>query len=319
MTGKFAGAHLPAPQTERYALHNLTMKQNTSEIKRLVLAKALYLHGCAHAFRSDSVSRMLAIHHFDNAIEIILKTLATRKRVGPERQYFNFPELLKKIVDLPLKEQLSDLHSARNNIQHQGDIPSIESVIKYKGYTEDFFREVCYDQFNISYERLFLSQLIDNQALRSKAIKAEEAFERQEHKLCIVQCDEVLLSAVFEEADLFSSAGELTGYWGASDELRAVLRENYAEKYKGKDFYDLARELRGAILQWGQAATGMQFLDEYRMDFLKHRQMVKALDDLSDSELRDNAEFSLNFVTGLILKWQEQGVFKTKDSKAYKS
>lgn len=294
------------------------MKQNTSEIKRLVLAKALYLHGCAHAFRGDSVSRMLAIHHFDNAIEIILKTLATRKRVRPNKQYFDFPELLKKIVDLPLKEQLRDLHSVRNNIQHQGDIPSIESVIKYKGYTEDFLREICNDQFNISYEQLFLSQLIDSEALRSQAIKAEEAFEKQEYKLCIEQCDEVLLSTVFEKADVFFAAGELTGCWGASDELRAVLRENYAEKYKGEDFYDLARELRGAILQWGQAATSMQFLDEYRMDFLKHRQMVKALDELSDSELRDNAELSLNFVIGLILKWQEQGVFKTKHSKADK-
>ncbi len=290
------------------------MKQITSEIKRLVLAKALYLHGCAHASNTDSVSRMLAIHHFDNTIEIILKTIATIKNVRPpnKKPYFDFPDLLSAINNLPLKEQIKSLHSMRNGIQHQGDIPSIESVIKYKGYTEDFFRKICIDQFKTSYDQLFLSQLIYNVNLRNKAIGAEETLENKDYKLCIEQCDEVLSSAVFEETELFSAAGELTGYWGASNELKEVIRDDYAEKYKSEAFYGLAKELHGAILQWGQAATSMQFLDEYRMDFLKHMQIIKNLDASCESDLKENAQFSLNFVISIILKWQEQGVLKTK-------
>ncbi len=72
----------------------------------------------------------------------------------------------------------------------------------------------------------------------------------------------------------------------------------------------VAKELSKAILQLGQAVTGMQFLDEYRMDFLKHRQIIETLDDLSDNELKDSAEFSLNFVTDLILKWQAEGMLR---------
>ena len=87
-----------------------------------------------------------------------------------------------------------------------------------------------------------------------------------------------------------------------------VLGQDYLQKYREKDYFELARELRGAILQWGQATTGMQFLDEYRMDFLKHRQIVESLEDFPDEELNDNAQFSLNFVTSLILKWQEEGM-----------
>jgi len=87
-----------------------------------------------------------------------------------------------------------------------------------------------------------------------------------------------------------------------------VLGQDYLQKYRKKDYFELARELRGAILQWGQATTGIQFLDEYSMDFLKHRQIVESLEDFSDEELNDNAEFSLNFVTSLILKWQEEGM-----------
>jgi len=283
-------------------------EKKNSEIRRLVLAKSLYLHGCTHASRTDNVSRMLAIHHFDNVIEMVLRGVATKQGFEPKKQYFYFEELLNKINELPLKEQMRNLHKVRNIVQHQGDIPSVESIIKYKGYVEDFFKQVCGEIFSVSYADLYLSALIENERLREQMIKVEEALGVENFKLCIELCDDVLTSATFEEADVFHSAGMLTGYWGASEELRAVLREDYLEKYREKDYYELAKELRGAVLQWGQATTGMQFLDEYRMAFLKHRQIVETLESLSDEEIKDNAEFSLNFVTSLILKWQEEGL-----------
>lgn len=251
---------------------------------------------------------MLAIHHFDNAVEMVLKCVATKQGIMPERKHFYFGELLGKMDGLSLKEQMKGLHEVRNIVQHQGDIPSTDSVIKYKSYTEDFFKEICGEIFNVPYEELFLSALIENEDLRKRVLKAEEALAREEFKLCIELCDDALMSATFEEADVFSAAGILTGYWGASEELKMVLSQDYLKKYGEKDYFELARELRGAILQWGQATTGMQFLDEYRMDFLKHRQIVETLEDLSDKELEDSAQSSLNFVTSLILKWQEEGM-----------
>lgn len=282
--------------------------KKNSEIRKLVLAKSLYLHGCTHASRTDSVSRMLAIHHFDNAIEMVLKGVAIEQGIEPKGQYFYLDELLNKINELPLKEQMRTLHKVRNIVQHQSDIPSVESIIKYKGYVEDFFKQVCGEIFYVHYDELYLSVLIENEGLREQMLKAEEALGAENFRLCIELCDDALTSATFEEADVFYSAGMLTGYWGASEELQTVLRKDYLEEYKDKDYYELARELRGAILQWGQATTGMQFLDEYRMAFLKHRQIVETLESLSDEETKTHAEFSLNFVTGLILKWQGEGL-----------
>ena len=116
------------------------------------------------------------------------------------------------------------------------------------------------------------------------------------------------MSATLMKRTFSRNAGLLTGYWGASEEMRTVLKQDYLEKYRQKDFFELAKELRGALIQWGQATTGMQFLDEYRMEFLKHRRIVEALKDLPDEELKRSAELSLNFVTSLILKWQEEGL-----------
>lgn len=162
--------------------------------------------------------------------------------------------------------------------------------------------------FGVPYDELFLSQLIEAENLRQQLLKAEEAFGKDEYQQCIKLCDKALMSATFEEADIFLNAGLLTGYWGASEELRTVLKQDYLEKYRGKDYFELARELRSAILQWGQATTGMQFLDEYRMDFLKHRRIVEPLEELSGEALKESAEFSLNFVTNLILKWRGEGM-----------
>ncbi len=285
-------------------------KKNNLEIRRLALAKMIYLHGCSHSSNKDNVSRMLAIHHFDNAIEIALRCAITKLGIKPKqkKKQLYIEELIEEINSLPLKEQVIGLHRVRNAVQHQGDIPSLESVIKYKGYTQEFFIAICRGIFNVVYEKLFLSSLIENNNLRKKLLEAEEAFGREEYKLCIKLCDNVLISATFQEADIFHTAGMLTGYWGASEELKMVLSQEFIQKYKDKDYFELARELRGAILQWGQATTGMQFLDEYRMDFLKHRQTVDSLEDFTNDEHYDNAQFSLNFVTSLILKWQEKGM-----------
>lgn len=283
-------------------------KQKNTEIRRLVLAKALYLHGCSHALHKDVVSRMLAIHHFDNAIEIVLRCVAMRQRTQPEKKQFYFEDLLGKIDNVPLKEQMSALHRARNAVQHQGDIPSMESVAKYRNYAEDFFMMICKDLFGVRYEELFLSTLIERENLKKRVLEAEEAFGRGEFKPCIELCEDALILATFDEANILHKAGILTRHWGVSEELKLVLGQDYLEKYRDKEYFELAGELRGAILQLGQATTSMQFLGEHRMDFLKHRQIVESLCQSSDEGLKNKAEFSLNFVTSLILKWQEEGI-----------
>src|SRR4030066_40493 len=53
-------------------------------------------------------------------------------------------EVVKRGVNLSLKDQVFSLHDLRNLVQHQGDIPPMEAIIKYKGYVEDFFTKQEY-------------------------------------------------------------------------------------------------------------------------------------------------------------------------------
>ncbi|MGB2728339.1 MAG: hypothetical protein WBD09_07665 [Halobacteriota archaeon] len=291
-----------------------------TETRRLVLAKKLYLHGCSHASNKDEISRMLAIHNFDNAVELVLKCVATNYDIQTKKNRLDFgfkdlwneinqdEDYKKKNEMLPLKMQMFNLHKLRNSIQHQGDIPSSETVIKYKGYSEDFFREVAEKIFDIPYDTLYLSELIANSELREKVFEAEKSLEKGEYKDSIKLCENALIAATFDIGDIFFKAGLLTAHWGASDEFKELISENYAEKYKGTSHYEFAKEVSKAFLQLSQASTSMQFLEEYRLDFLRHRGRIENLSDLPEDELRNFAQNSLDFVTNIILRWQEVGI-----------
>jgi len=285
----------------------------SSEIRRLVLAKGVYLHGCTHARNKDEVSRLLAIHHFDFTVEMVLKCLATKYSVlDSARQELRFKDLWNEIVNngpkLPLKKQIFDLHDVRNLAQHAGVVPPYEEVIKFKGFVEDFLNIVVESEFGIKFDELSLAKLVENEQLKNKIREAEQALSKENYEECISKCADALIDATFDIGDIFGKAGILTGYFGADKELINVVSNNYAEKYKDKEFYELAKELSKAIHQLGMASTGMQFLDEYRIDFIKFMRILNQVSNASKEELKDWAYFSINFVTNLILKWQEEGL-----------
>ena len=139
-----------------------------TELWRLILAKTLFLHGCEHASNKTKIDRMLAIHHFDQAVEMTLKCVATRHNIiNSSRQEFRFKDLWNEGVtkggNLPLKEQMFTLHDIRNLIQHAGIIPPYEEVIKFKGYVKDFLKNVIETEFNIKFDELSLASLIENE------------------------------------------------------------------------------------------------------------------------------------------------------------
>jgi len=284
-----------------------TKKLGDNDVRILVLAKAMFIRGCDFAQNKDEISRMLAIHVFDNVVEMILNLVAGGDKLPKDKRKINFYNLLEASrLDGTTKSQLSGLHDQRNPVQHHADIPDYETIIKYKAYTEDFLRDIFQNEFNISYDDVSLSLLIKDHELKELFSKAEKAFEEGNYKEAIEQSEKVLLKAVFDSANIFFKAGVLTGYFKTGDEFEKVIKNNYAEKYAGKDYYELAKEVSKAFLQLGQSATTMQFLGEYKTDFVEYRRRVENLDKIPDEKLKEEARHSLDFVINLLLKWQEE-------------
>lgn len=298
------------------------MALDNSTKRRLALAKKLYMHGCRHARNKDAVSKMIAIHNFDNAAEFVTKVAADHLSLPySEKEFYSPLDALQKYFrqelgkELPLAKEIIELHRNRNRVQHGGTVPSIDTVQRFKDATEQFFSEIVTTIFKVSYEEIYLSMLVENDELKSKILEAEKALEQGQYQECVRLCDGAFIVATFDIGDIVSKAGVLTAYWGAGTELRNLIEEEFIqETYGNTDYGGLANEIGKALLQLGQASTSMQFLDEYRVGFLRHRELIDSLSNLSEKELSSGAQASLDFVTNIILKWQEEGLLRTNSS-----
>ena len=75
----------------------------------------------------------------------------------------------------------------------------------------------------------------------------------------------------------------------------------------------LAKDFSNALLQLGQASTSIQFLEEFKSKFIEFRELVDNLENIPKEELREKARFSIDFITSLILKWQEEGLIRPSE------
>jgi hypothetical protein len=58
----------------------------TVRIRRLMLAKQLYEHALDHSRTGAAVDKMIAIHNFHNAIEIVLRAILLEHEIRVERE-----------------------------------------------------------------------------------------------------------------------------------------------------------------------------------------------------------------------------------------
>jgi hypothetical protein len=184
----------------------------------------------------------------------------------------------------------------------------------FKRYIEDFLKEVTEKEFGLPFDKISLVQLIENIKLRRTIQKAEKSFGDGRYKRCIDLCKKAFGDA-FDATNVSKKAGILTGYFAAvaeehQNELIKIINKSYLKKYKQKEIRILAKELGEAVLQIAQASTVMQFLDEYKSDFIKFISID--IKTIPSKQHKDYAQFSLDFVISLILKWQNDGLFKKK-------
>ena len=161
--------------------------------KRLVYVKKLYLHGREHVPKQTEFDRMIALHHFDNAIELLLKCVATKLNIAFKTRFVNFPDLWDNVnqkVQLSKKTEIFQLHDLRSDVQHWGVAPfSSEVVDRFDVYVLDFIKEVLTKVFGLNFEELFMSSLVEDALLRKLLSIAESALEQKDYVKCMRYAD----------------------------------------------------------------------------------------------------------------------------------
>lgn len=213
-------------------------------LKRLLFTKRLYLHGTLHSKNNTEIDRFMAIHHFDNSVELFLKIFATNEGILPTvKQDFNFKDLWNQVRTalekrtpsycLPLKDQMFNLHETRNLAQHQGDAPSHDTVIKYQEYTRDFFITCFKDIFDIEYDNVYASILVKDEKIRDALIEAEQKMESNDFKESMTSSTKAFAYIKLKETRGFSSPLSKFSAFGIIDrhdeirfsEIHSVSRE----------------------------------------------------------------------------------------------
>ncbi|MBU4189963.1 MAG: hypothetical protein KJ886_03075 [Candidatus Thermoplasmatota archaeon] len=280
---------------------------------RLILIKALYEHGKKHANNGTCLDRMIATHNFDNAIEFLLKSIAVKFEISIKKRnkYLNFYDLWKVITEktsLPYAEDIFALHDLRNQVQHHSTIPSSESISRFVSCTKEFLVKILKEFFEIEYDKLYLSLLIENEGLQEKVMKIERVFESGDYKKCVNLCLGVLTDVTWGTKSIEGiafSAGRLTSFFGAEKELKNITTKEYIKKTYPNN--KLAKEVGKALSQLGQSSTCMQFLTLPQKTLF-----LKLFDTIIKQKIsKKDAQDSINFVVDVILNWEEIGLIKT--------
>jgi len=297
--------------------------------RKLVYVKALYIHGQQHAKSEAEFDRMIALHHFDNAVELMLKCMATKEDIDfGRRRHVGFPDLWKEVdkkliernSSLPNKTEIQRLHDLRSDIQHWGESSlSLDVITRYRVYAGDFLHTTLKDVFNIEFDKLCMSMLIKEKKIRDFLTQAEVQL-RNDPKASMKYSSAAFSIAEEKELtriNLFFSAPSL----GIAPQMKEKIKSINKEIVSITDTLssDWESEIRESLERFEDAvkllALGVDVSDYAKFKavapitvwFRGRLGFQPALDgEIVGDFTKENAAFCFDFVLKQILRWQEQ-------------
>ena len=266
---------------------------------RLVLVKHVLRKVRVTARAADPLSRIMAIQLSDFAIETLMKTAIQSKGrpsdyLGPPGGYSTslkqlrkekyrhdapFPRVFDELVAIyhdPVKEiptdsppyraEISQIHEARNTAQHEGVVPSIESVESALATAEAFVSAILRDVFRLSLKEVSLPSLVRNVPIRMWLERAEGSLEAQDYGEALTQAANAFHIALDVETETVRQAREFRAGLKPIDYLDS--RRVDTEVFPGlgqtvSDMHWAVEELRnevGALLSGVNARQYVRFL-----------------------------------------------------------
>lgn len=164
--------------------------------KKLILVKQLYQQAVVQSSSKHSmVSRILSVIGFDLAVETVLKaivgTLDTKKNpdTGFESLIQQTDSLLKSanLPEIPDKVKIRHVHSLRNDAQHKAKYPNESDVNDSRTYIKDFLQKIITDVWDISFEKISLTDIVQHDLVKDYLVKAEIALSQDDYPLAVKQ------------------------------------------------------------------------------------------------------------------------------------
>ncbi len=157
---------------------------NSQSLKRLLYIKKIFLSAEESSKDNTEIGRVFSLLLADNAIEMLLKTIATDKGVTHDsRKDLDFKNLWNEIknqlsLPLPLKTEMFNLHEERNLIQHQGSVPSKQNIDRHLSYGRRFLEQAISQVYGKNFDEIYISDLIEIEEYKGKLKEIENLIEQ---------------------------------------------------------------------------------------------------------------------------------------------
>lgn len=149
----------------------------------------MYLQGVIQGRRNSLVGSITAILNFDYSAETIIKAVLLDKKVpltfkGSGGMHKPFDKLMEDLIvfykDVHITNELIALHTLRNDVQHNTQVPSLSEINRHRQNVRLFFDNICSTIYgsHISFDSISLSFLVDSKIGRKILDEMENAINR---------------------------------------------------------------------------------------------------------------------------------------------
>jgi hypothetical protein len=289
-----------------------------------MLAKQLYEHALDHSRTGAAADKMIAVHNFHNAIEIVLRAILLEHEIRVERELNidfeqmlsnidQFPKFTEKGQRLPYRQELRKLNSVRNLVQHHAHEPEGSAMEEWRVFTRRFLTQAVSEYFGEDFDALTQLTFIADIRLQRLLALSKSGQEQLDWSGALTTSKLAFEYASSSIEDHLPHGGatppflgsELrTGNWDVDSAVRSNLEKLYtriaeAERLaallaSGINLADLARYQRTPIsVRLSANGTPNPFFRPFQLQ-----------SDLVPDEIR----WVYSFVVSTIIRWQTVGL-----------
>jgi hypothetical protein len=302
---------------------------NRIVFRRLMLAKELFLHGLDHSKRPGALNKMIAVHNFHNAVEVVLRSILLKYDIRVEKQLNmtfevmlseidNHPLFRERAIKLPHRQELRNLNQIRNWVQHHAIEPESTTLDDLRVLTRRALEIICESYFEINFQSLTPIEMVDDEDLRTLLGISFTATEKKQLRDALVigtitykYAENSILGSLAEPALTFVPSFDFPSYddWGTHKDdprWKELQRAMTAINTKLEEISNLS------VL----SSTGMNLADWNKFHEGTPNVVFtiggRAHVNLADRELdQEEVRSILNFILNTIIGWQMLGLKPT--------
>lgn len=282
--------------------------------KRMLLAKEFYLNGVESAYKKDPLNRMIAVHNFHISIEITIKSILLKYEIRTEKTLnIDFESMLNAVdgfgdfkennLKLPYRQEIRNLNSMRNLVQHHVNEPSENDMDDWRLFSYRFLKRVFKSYFEIDFDEISRISFIDNEGLKQYLTQSKKKIDNEDYysASCLAAgAFEYAYSSILSFVPKSRSAFFITGQLSTKD-IKDAFKETLERVEQSEHF--------SALL-----ASGVSLID-----YKKYKDSTPSVHILIGGghfyQTFDKTVFNKestiwlqNFVINTFIKWQQLGL-----------